>query len=447
VRYRFRTVARVLLCALLVGSSIALWGCGEEPASTTSEPVSTSSTTTSASTPATPSFEEAWAASLSALEALGPTRVSIVETTEGEATGDEIPPEQSNLGPQTEEAEQLFDVAGGRARLTVRASDGLVKTTIVVGRERESMTRDSSTAGFISVGREILLEPPKEGLPVSLWAGNAVGPTQGYADLFAGQKSGAGRMPSDGRVERQEGGVTRLSWEHAAKGVTSAMSLLLNSDHLPVSIEIAAEGTPEEGELQGISLKYSTTIEYDYEQVASFSDSDFVLDVPAGARREGVTYELSLERPRSDQADWGQYWLGEAVGEWKLTSAEYALHEDSPDLGPGAEPRDEGIFLIYERPDKTSPNENIQVILRALEGRYFEDSHKFAEQRVASGDWKRQEMTLAGQPAILYSGALEGGADDHIDSILVFLPDAFVNIQVWAPVDPLVVLEALSKVE
>ena len=183
-----------------------------------------------------------------------------------------------------------------------------------------------------------------------------------------GDTSGAGRMPSDGRVERQPDGGMRLSWEHAAKGMTSARALLLDSHHLPVRIEIAAEGTPEEGDLQGIRLEYSTTIEYEYEQVASFSDSDFVLDVPADAYREGVTYELSLERPWSEQAEWGQYWLGEAVGDWKLTRAEYALHEDSPDLGSGAEPRDEGVFLIYERPDKTSPNENIQMIVRAARG-------------------------------------------------------------------------------
>ncbi len=89
----------------------------------------------------------------------------------------------------------------------------------------------------------------------------------------------------------------------------------------------------------------------------------------------------------------------------------------------------------------------IQVMVRPLRGRYFEDSLTFADQRVASGDWVRQEMTLAGQPATVYSGALEGGADDRIDSIYVFLPDAFVDVQVWAPVDPQLVLEALSPVE
>jgi len=447
VRSRCLTLATVLLSVLLAGTSAALWGCGTETASTTSEPSPASSITASTAGSTESSFEETWAASLAALEGLGPTRVSIVETTQGRATGDEIPPEQSNFGPQTEEAEQLLDITSGRARLTVHTSDQMVRTTVVRGQERMStISQPLTNSDLVSVSRYISLEAP-EGLPLPLWAGNAVGPTEGYADLFAGDTSGAGRLPTDGKVERQPDGSLKLTWEHTAKGMTSAWALLLDSNHRPVRIEIAAEGTPEEGDLQGIHLEYSTTIEYQYEQVASFSDSDFSLDAPANAYREGVTYELSPERPWSERAEWGQYWLGEAVGDWKLTTAEYALHEDSPELGSGAEPRDEGVFLIYERPDKTSPNENIQMIVRQPEGRYFEDTRKFAEDRVASGDWQRQEMTLASQPATLYSGSLEGGADSHIDSIYVFLPDAFVNIQVWAPVDPLRVLEALSPIE
>ena len=447
VRSRFLTAAPALLLVLLVGSGLALWGCGTETASSTSESAPTSGSSVSTTGFTDLSFEETWAASLAALEGLGPTRVSIVETTQGRITGDEIPPEQSEIRPQTEEAEQLLDSPGARARLTVRTSDGAVETIVVNGREKTS-TRSGSltTSQFVSVSRYISLEAP-EGLPLPLWAGNAVGPTQGYADLFAGDTSGAGGLPADGTVERQPDGGLKLSWQHAAKGMTLDWALLLDSRHLPVRIEIAGEGTPEEGDLQGLDLEYSTTIEYQYEQVPAFSDSDFVLDVPPNAYREGVTYELSLERPQSERAEWGQYWLGEAVGDWKLTRAEYALHEDSPELGSGAEPRDEGVFLIYERPDKTSPNENIQMIVRQPEGRYFEDARKFAEDRVASGGWQRQEMTLAGQPAILYSGSLEGGADSRIDSIYVFLPDAFVNIEVWAPVDPLLVLEALSPIE
>ena len=113
------------------------------------------------------------------------------------------------------------------------------------------------------------------------------------------------------------------------------------------------------------------------------------------------------------------------MDEWPLTRAEYAIHGANPDAAPGAEPGDEDVFLFYDRPEATSPNESIQVTVRPPGGRYFEDSLTFAEQRVASGDWVRREMTLAGRPATVYSGALEGGADDRIDSIDVYLPDAF----------------------
>ena len=165
--------------------------------------------------------------------------------------------------------------------------------------------------------------------------------------------------------------------------------------------------------------------------------------------REGVTYELSLERPWRDETGGLGSVLARRVrwDEWPLTRAEYAIHGGDPDLGSGAEPGDEGILLFYDRPEATSPNEMIQVMVRPLRGRYFDDSRTFAEERMASGDWVRREMTLAGRPATVYSGAWEGGADDRIDSIYVFLPDAFVHVQVWAPVDPQLVLEALSRVE
>jgi hypothetical protein len=446
MRLRFLTLVAVLFSLLLVGTSLALWGCGADPSSVTFEPAPVSSPVTSAVAPEAPSFEEAWSMSLAALEALGPTRVSIVETIEGRAQGEEIPLEQSDFGPQTEEAEQLFDVAQGRARLTVHTSDHMVKTTVVHRNERTStMSQPSSNSDFVSVSRYISLQAP-EGLPLPLWAGNAVSPTEGYPDLLEQSESGGSIEASDGTVEQADDGSARLSWQHFANGVTSASTLLLDADHLPVRLETAANGTPEEGDLQGITIEYTMTIVYEYEQVASFTDSDFLLDVPPGAYNEGVTYELALDRPRSAQADWGQYWLGPQLGEWPPTRAEYAVHGGSGPYSEG-EPSDEAVFLLYDRPNAASPNDDIQVITRPLRGRYLEDARTFAEQRVTSGDWVRREMTLAGQPAMVYSGALEGGADDRIDSIYVFLPDAFVNIQVWAPIDPLVVLGALSPVE
>ncbi len=89
--------------------------------------------------------------------------------------------------------------------------------------------------------------------------------------------------------------------------------------------------------------------------MASFSDSDFVLDVPAGAYREGVTYELALDRPWSEQADWGQYWLGAQVDEWPLTRAEYAIHEGDPDLGPEPNPAMKASFYSTTARKRPAP--------------------------------------------------------------------------------------------
>jgi hypothetical protein len=158
-----------------------------------------------------------------------------------------------------------------------------------------------------------------------------------------------------------------------------------------------------------------------------------------------VTYELALDRPWSEQADWGQYWLGSRVGEWPLTRAEYAVHEGKQESG--AEPGDEGIFLFYKRPGATNRNETIQVMVRPLRGRHWEESRDDADQRVASGDWGRKEVALAGRPATVYWSAADGGAGARINSIRVFLPDATVNIQVWAPIDPQLILRALSRLE
>lgn len=70
--------------------------------------------------------------------------------------------------------------------------------------------------------------------------------------------------------------------------------------------------------------------------MASFVDADFALDIPAEAFWEGVSCELALDRPRSEQTDWGQYWLRSRLEEWPLAGAEYAIRGVSPDAEPGA---------------------------------------------------------------------------------------------------------------
>jgi hypothetical protein len=319
---------------------------------------------------------------------------------------------------------------------------------VVNGRERFTILDASRGRGgaLVSYGRYVALEPPA-GLPLPLWAGNAVSPTQGYADLLEDTAAG-GSEPATapameaGTVERLDAGGYRLSWERSNEEGMSSMSLILDAGYLPVRIEIQGEG-----DLEGVQIEYSSTIEYSFEQQVSFSDADFAVDLPVDCWREGDTYELSLMRPWSDLADWGQYWLGPQVADWALVRAEHSQHHDNPDLGAGAEPSEEFIFLLYDRPGAGRDNENIQVMVRPLRGESVEHSRAFAEQRVASGDWVRRELTVAGQRATAYSGALEGGADDRADTIYLFLPDAMIDVQVWAHIDPLVVLEAICRVE
>ncbi|NLE73554.1 MAG: hypothetical protein GX604_02845 [Actinobacteria bacterium] len=454
MRYRLSISPTILLRALLAGLVFVLVGCGGNTVSTTATSVPESDPTASIAEFADSAFEEAWAASLAALEALGPTRVNIIGSIQGRVGGSGISPEQSEFGSETQEAEQLLDISGSRARLTVRSPDGTVETTVVIGKERMSTrsTKSSSqaTSQFVTVDRYISLELPQD-LPLPLWAGNAVGPTEGYADLFGGGASDVGhagdveRVMLGGRVERQPDGGMKLTWEHGAKGIISTGTLWLGPDNLPARIETAIQGRPEEGELEGFDLEYAVTVEYTYQSLTAFSDSDFVLEIPENANLEIVVHELALDRPWAEQADWGRYWLGRQVGEWSLARAEHMIYKVNP--GFGAQPHDEHISLIYRRSEATNPNETIQLTIEPLSDRPIEGPRDFAEQRVASGDWVCREMALAGRSATVYSGVLEGGANDHIDTFYIFLPDAFVNIQLWAPVDPQLVLESLSPVD
>ena len=436
-----------LLIAVAWGTAFPA-GCGTEASTSTAPGAATASSLAPASSETAPlvsiaSAAEVWAASLAAVKALGPTRVEVVETTQGRVLDDDVAPENAAFGPQTAEAEELLDAPRDRARLRVHESDDLVKTTIVNGRERTTVLDASRGRGgaLVSYGRYVSLEPPA-GLPLPLWAGNAVAPTHGYADLLEDGSSGGAQMMAKGTVEQLEDGGYRLSWQRSSEGGTSTLSLLLDADYLPIRIEIQGEG-----DLEGVRIEYSTVIDYRFEQQVSFTDADFALALQDDYWRTGDTYELSLARPWSDRADWGQYWLGPQVADWVLVQAEHSQHHDNPDLGAGAEPSAEFVFLLYDRPGAGSDNESIQVMVRPPRGESVGHSRTFAEQRVAYGDWIRRELTVAGQPATAYSGALEGGADDRADTIYLFLPDAMIDIQVWAHVDPLAVLEAISRVE
>ncbi|MCZ7662917.1 MAG: hypothetical protein M5U22_08305 [Thermoleophilia bacterium] len=387
---------------------------------------------------------------MAAVEGLGSVRVTIVETTEGRILDGSTEPADKDSGPEVRQAEELLDPAGGRARLTVTRSDGAREVTVVNGRERTTLADGpgTMTTGLVSFGRYVALAP-RAGLPLPLWAGYAIPPGQGYADLLSTLLGTEGEAPaSDLRVDHLEDGGTRLIWKVSLENNTITGTTLLGPEYLPVRVESHGEGvTGSGGDLpEGLRVEFTRSLAYTFEKVASFSDSDFSLERPEQYWRQGVTYELSTDNPRSEHADWGHYWLGAQVGEWRLVRAEHVSWEDNPDLGPGAEPPDEFVSLIYDRPDGTGDNENIQVAIRPLRGRVVEDSRADAERRVASGDWERRAMTLAGAAATVYGVTLDEKPPNRADTIIIFLPDALLQVQLWAPVDPKVVLEALRPV-
>lgn len=436
--------ALLVLCAFLLGAGLTLPSCGTDAISGSTQSVPKSANPASTAASVGPSFEEAWTASLAALDGLTVARVHIVQTATGKTTSAAVPSEHSTFGPETEEAEELFDIPGGRARLTVHSADGQVETTLVRGREQATLSLYPLDGSSFAVLRRYFALKAPEGLPLALWAGDAVAPKEGYADLLR-DESGTAVTSADGRVERLSQGGLQLSWHNVEGGMVSALSLNLDAAYLPVRIEIAAQGTPTEGDLQGMPLEYALVLTYKWDRAVTLGDSDFVLDVPADARDQGATYELALERPWSERADWGQYWLGQKVGEWRLTQAEHAIYYEyeEPETGPS----DEFVALSYRRPGIGDPQEVIQVTVRPLRGRHWADYKDYLEDRVAQGAWVRRELTLAGRLATVYLGAADGDAEARVNSIGIILPDAVVDIGLWAPLDPQVILEALRPVE
>jgi hypothetical protein len=283
-----------------------------------------------------PSFDGVFARSLEALETLGPTRVRAVQTVEMHLSGADVPPEQAN-SVQTEEAELLLDVARKRARLTVHTSDRMVRTTVVDGNERISTTsRLMGASEYVSFSRRISLEPPR-GLPLPLWAGNAVSPTEGYSELFTGGErpyDDGDEVITDRTLEQAPDGSATLSCRRTSTEGKAVITLLLDADLLPVRIDLRGQGT-----IQGTQIAYSLSIEYTYKPVGSFSEADFVLEAPANASTEEIIYELDVAHPWSDRARWGQYWLGGEIDGWPLRSAEHTVHED-----------DEAVVLLYDGP-------------------------------------------------------------------------------------------------
>jgi hypothetical protein len=380
-------------------------------------------------------FSELYAASVAAVDALGPTRVSMTQIASGQVVGGDASANGaasspgSTEHPQTTTAEELIDIAGGRARLTVETSEPLVTTTVVNGKERLDIVRNPLLSSNAFATRAVSLQRPV-GFPLGLWAGDGVAPLESYADLL--QTGGA--VLSDTTVASRSDGGKRLGWKRTATKGTATIALALDADLLPVRIELAGRA-----DVEGTDLEYSLTIDYRFETVASLVDADFSVEVPSYARLTGTTYELSALQPLSDQVDWGQYWLGEQMADWVVAFARFEIHSD------GSEPSQEFVYLAYQKPDAASPAENLGVYVWSPDAATAASARQMGEQRVDLGLWTHRDMTVAGKPATVYMGAADA-TDGRIDSVYVFLPDAFINVDLWDMADPQTVLDAIVPV-
>jgi hypothetical protein len=237
--------------------------------------------------PSSGSFDAVWAASLAAVNALGPTRVTITQTatgkllTTGQMAGSQVSVASGAETPQTTSVEELLDISGGRARLTVDAADGRHRTLAVVnGKEKLVIEMDPVSSAKAPATRTTSLEAPT-GLALPLWAGNAVAAGQGYSDLLS---TVAGGEVSAEQV--MDGGGRRLTWLRASDTGTESLTVTLDADLLPVRVQVAGQSGVE-----GTKSEYSLSIDYRFEAVASFPDSDFSVEVPSYATLAGSTPE------------------------------------------------------------------------------------------------------------------------------------------------------------
>ncbi len=268
------------------------------------------------------------------------------------------------------------------------------------------------------------------GLPLPLWAGD---PDLSYADLLA-----TGSPSSKHVVDQPDGRGKQLTWQQnwdKAIG-TFTVTVTLGEDLLPARIDIAGRG-----ELAGTNVERTTSIEYRFETGASFADSDLSTELPQHAVLTTWMYEYPLSDPLSDKAEWGQYWLGTAMGDWSIKTAQLEVRSSGRDMVAP----EEFISLTYRRPGAGSPTEALEMRVMALDAQMSIDARQLGEQQVDLAGWTKRETTLAGKQATVYMGPVEGGGD-VVDSICIFLPDAFIAIELWDLADPETVLDAVMPV-
>jgi vancomycin resistance protein YoaR len=73
------------------------------------------------------------------------------------------------------------------------------------------------------------------------------------------------------------------------------------------------------------------------------------------------------------------------------------------------------------------------------------DARQLGQQEVDLGVWTKKEASVAGKQATVYMGPAEASKSGGIDSVYVFLPDAFINVDLWDLADPQTVLDAIAQ--
>jgi hypothetical protein len=233
---------------------------------------------------ASTAFDDVWNGSVAALRALGPTQITITQMADGQIQSSSVSPSTTLGGPQTTRAEELLDTARARARLAVYTADGGHRLfTVVNGKQRLDIDIDLSSSAKAPATRTTSLEAPT-GPALPLWAGNAVAAGQGYSDLLPTEAGGA--VSATQVTDYGAGGEKRLTWQRTSDTGTESLTVTLDADLLPVRVQVSGQS-----EVEGTKVGYFITIEYRFEAVASFPDSDFSVEVPSYATLAGSTPE------------------------------------------------------------------------------------------------------------------------------------------------------------
>lgn len=462
-----------VMATVALASSLILASCEEKtspptPSSTQSPLSSTTSITSPGGGTSPESPGQIWAASVSAVESLGPTRVSISEkyTWQGATNNSSSGAVEGSASSQIE---QLLDPPHRRARLTVTTSDGTTKTVTIDGLVKTTVTWFASgTGGLTSYQQRHLLKPPS-GLPLPLYAGGMLLENEDYTKLLElpPQTDSPAREPTSAlQTERSSEGLL-LKWNSEAKQLrpqgefwpkSAQWRLLLDSGFLPRRLEVDISG-----ELEGVTLVAHGVLEYKFDRISGLAEDDVFLSPPTGPNEKVVVWELDPNSPYSPSATWGQYWLGPTFGSLVVRSAEHRTYELSGLATDDTKTEsDDAVFLIYAaaeldedsavvQPDaEATPTPRIQMETRAPLAENSRTSREWAEQRVLAGNWQRFTDQVAGRRALIYVGPQEQieqpWGTTQSTSVCVLLDDAWLTLTLDPGIAPEDVLPLIRPV-